>query len=116
MKFQLLLPFVMVHGKGLDYTISVARLSRLRLEAAQPAFQFEHQQVVEAETRQDAPAMAARWVDMKGGWDVVAIEFHVVIDAIGGHHHLVVVAQSDPSPWRYARHLQVVAIQVFVFF
>ena len=43
------------------------------------------------------------------------IELHVVVDAVGRQHRVVVVAQRNPCAWRCSGHLFVVAELAFLF-
>ena len=58
--------------------------------------------------------MTAYRIDMERGWDIVAIEFYVVVDAIRREHKVIVVAERNESPRSGARHLHVAAILVFL--
>ena len=58
--------------------------------------------------------MTAYRIDAESGWDIVAIEFYVVVDAIRREHKVIVVAERNESPRGGARHLHAAAIPVFL--
>ena len=42
--------------------------------------------------------MTAYRIDVERCWDIVAIEFYVVVDAIRREHKVIVVAERNESP------------------
>ena len=54
--------------------------------------------------------MTAYRIDVERGWDIVAIKFYVIVDAIRREHKVIVVAESNESPRSGARHVHVAAL------
>ena len=46
---------------------------------------------------------------MDRGWHIVLVKLLIIVQAIGGRHGLIVVAQGKEGAWRRTIHLKIIA-------
>ena len=85
------------------------------LKRTQPSLEVHHHLIMVLEADVAAPAVTAGRIDVERGTDIVAIEFHVVVDTICRRHRRVVVAQGYERSWRGTGDVHVGGIPLLVF-
>ena len=58
----------------------------------------------------ETPSVPSCWIDMQGGWHVVAVAGQIIVHSIGGQYGMVVIAQRDKGSWCHAGHALVATV------